>query len=347
MALTKEALRARITRIMRDVKTRRLALKDLLRAGISLLARLIDIVLTPIAILAAVSLKGIRRLGVQRLPLCRRVLLGIGVLPIRRHYYEPFVHPSDLRKPLDQQRDLPGIAWNIDGQCEFLAQLRYAEEIADLNAPATSRMEFRLNNGSFESGDAEYLYQLIRAKKPARIIEIGSGHSTLIARRAVLRNREEIGHECEHVCIEPFEAPWLEEAGVTVIREQVEKVAAGLFAQLGRDDLLFIDSSHMIRPQGDVVTEYLEILPSLKPGVLVHVHDVFSPRDYLREWVVDRMWLWNEQYLLEAFLTNNDSWQVIGALNLLHHTHFEELQRVCPYLTRDREPGSFYIQRVK
>lgn len=319
-----------------------------MKQALALLARLADVLLTPIAVLAALSLKGIRRLGLQRLPLCRKVLLAVGVLPIRRHYYEPLFHPGDLRRPLEHERNLPGIAWNVAGQLQFLTELRYATEIADLTAPATARPQFRLNNGSFESGDAEYLYQLIRAKKPRRIIEIGSGHSTLIAQRAVRRNKEEIEqYQCKHVCIEPFEAPWLEQTGVTVIRERVENVAIGLFASLARDDLLFIDSSHVIRPQGDVVTEYLEILPSLKPGVLVHVHDVFSPRDYLREWVVDRMWLWNEQYLLEAFLTNNDSWQVVGALNLLHHGHFDELRRVCPYLTRDREPGSFYIQRVK
>lgn len=319
-----------------------------MKQALALLARLLDVLLAPVTVLAALWLKGIRRLGVQRVPLCRKVLLGVGVLPVRRHYYEPFVHPDDLRRPLEQARNLPGIAWNLPGQLQLLTELRYAAEIADLTAPAAARTDFRLNNGSFESGDAEYLYQLIRARKPRRIIEIGSGHSTLIAHRAVRRNREESGqYACDHVCIEPFEAPWLEQAGVTVIRERVENVDAGLFAGLDTDDLLFIDSSHMIRPQGDVLAEYLEILPSLRPGVLVHVHDVFSPRDYLREWVVDRMWLWNEQYLLEAFLSHNDSWQVVGALNLLHHTHFEELRRVCPYLTRDREPGSFYIQRVK
>lgn len=319
-----------------------------MKQALALLARLLDVLLAPVTVLAALWLKGIRRLGLQRVPLCRKVLLGVGVLPVRRHYYEPFVHPGDLRRPLEQARNLAGIAWNVPGQLQLLTELRYAAEIADLTAPAAARTDFRLNNGSFESGDAEYLYQLIRARKPRRIIEIGSGHSTLIAHRAVRRNREESGqYACDHVCIEPFEAPWLEQAGVTVIRERVENVDAGLFAGLDTDDLLFIDSSHMIRPQGDVLVEYLEILPSLRPGVLVHVHDVFSPRDYLREWVVDRMWLWNEQYLLEAFLSHNDSWQVVGALNLLHHTHFEELRRVCPYLTRDREPGSFYIQRVK
>jgi predicted O-methyltransferase YrrM len=314
----------------------------------SVLVRLVDLLLAPVAIVAALSLKAIRRLGLHRLAVCRRALLGVGLLPIRKHYYEPFPYPGDLRRPLEEERNLPGIDWNVAGQLDLLRELRYAAEITDLQAPAAARTDFRLNNGSFESGDAEYLYQLIRAKKPGRIIEIGSGHSTLIAQRAVKRNREEVaGYECEHLCIEPFEAPWLDEAGVTVVRKRVETVDSALFARLGANDLLFIDSSHVIRPQGDVVTEYLEILPALQPGVLVHVHDVFSPRDYLREWVLERLWLWNEQYLLEAFLTNNESWKIIGALNLLHHAHSEELRRVCPYLTRDREPGSLYIQRVK
>jgi hypothetical protein len=125
----------------------------------------------------------------------------------------------------------------------------------------------------------------------------------------------------------------------------VEEVDSGIFSDLGKNDMLFIDSSHVIRPQGDVVTEYLEILPILRSGVIVHVHDIFSPRDYPKEWIVDSMLLWNEQYLLEAFLTNNDRWSIMAALNLLKHREFDAIKRVCPYLTKDREPGSFYIQR--
>ena len=125
----------------------------------------------------------------------------------------------------------------------------------------------------------------------------------------------------------------------------MEEVGSGLFAQLSRGDLLFIDSSHVLRPQGDVVFEYLELLPSLQPGVVVHVHDIFSPRDYPREWVVDQVRFWNEQYVLEAFLTCNREWKVVAALNLLHHHHFEKLQAVCPFLTPDLEPGSFYVEK--
>lgn len=314
----------------------------------SLLFGVMDVVMLPVSLVAAASLKAVRRIGLHRLPLCRRALSWLGVLPIRRHYYEPLVHPQDLRRPLESERELPGIDWNVAGQLEFLRDLRYAGELPDLAAPASGAGEFRLGNGSFESGDAEFLYQIVRARKPRRIFEIGSGYSTLLAARAIRRNREEIrGYECRHLCIEPFEAKWLERLGIAVLRQRVEDVGIELFAELQADDLLFIDSSHVIRPQGDVVHEYLELLPTLRPGVIVHVHDVFSPRDYPRQWVLDRMWLWNEQYLLEAFLTGNDSWRVIGALNLLQHRHFHELHRVCPYLTPDREPGSFYIQRVK
>ena len=91
------------------------------------------------------------------------------------------------------------------------------------------------------------------------------------------------------------------------------------------------------------MTEILEILPDLAPGVIVHFHDIFSPRDYPRQWIVDEVRLWNEQYMLEAFLTHNGSWSIIAALNYLHHSHRQELVAACPLLTSAREPGSFYI----
>lgn len=309
---------------------------------------LLDVIALPAVIAAGVVLRTARRISLHRLVLCRSALLRIGVIPIRRHYYEPFIEPDRLARPLDAERALPGVDWDIEHQLEQLEELRYAHELADLSAPRTSALEFRLNNGSFESGDAEYLYQMVRAKRPKRVYEIGSGNSTLMVRRAIAKTTDEdSSYSCKHVCIEPFEAPWLERSGVLVLRQRVEDVPRALFHELRENDLLFIDSSHVIRPQGDVVIEYLEILPSLHPGVIVHIHDIFSPRDYPREWVIDRLRLWNEQYLAEAFLSHNASWRVIGALNLLHHSHFEALKRVCPYLTPDREPGSLYIQKIK
>ncbi|MDR2358391.1 MAG: class I SAM-dependent methyltransferase, partial [Prevotellaceae bacterium] len=125
-----------------------------------------------------------------------------------------------------------------------------------------------------------------------------------------------------------------------------EDVGVDFFRQLEANDILFIDSSHVIRPQGDVLFEYLELLPTLTRGVIVHIHDIFSPRDYLAHWVISEVRLWNEQYLLEAFLSFNSTWKILGALNFLHHNHYDLLKEKCPKLTPDTEPGSFYIVKM-
>lgn len=306
-----------------------------------------DVLLMPFVYPAAWLMKGLRRAGVQRLPLCKRVLLKVGVFPIRNHYYEPQFDHRAAHPDFSADRALPGMDWNVAGQLALLERLTFAGELANVPREPPESLGFYINNGSFASGDAEYWYQLIRVIKPRRIIEIGSGNSTLMAIRAIAQNRaDDPAHECEHVCIEPYEMPWLEASGVTVVRSRVEEVGLELFARLQENDILFIDSSHVIRPQGDVLFEYLQLLPTLNKGVIVHVHDIFSPKDYLREWLEDEVRLWNEQYLLEAFLTHNNAWQIVGALNFLHHHHPEKLKQVAPFLTPDREPGSFYIRKI-
>jgi hypothetical protein len=102
----------------------------------------------------------------------------------------------------------------------------------------------------------------------------------------------------------------------------------------------------MIRPRGDVLFEYLEILPILKPGVIVHIHDIFYPNDYPDQWTKSGILFWNEQYLLEAFLTLNKEFKIICATNFLKNNYYNELSNVAPMLKSDREPGSFWIQRI-
>jgi hypothetical protein len=130
------------------------------------------------------------------------------------------------------------------------------------------------------------------------------------------------------------------------MRQKVETISLEFFKELENDDILFIDSSHIIRPQGDVLFEYLQILPLLNKGVIVQIHDIFSPKDYPESWVSDEVRLWNEQYLLEAFLSCNNEWEIIGALNYLKHNHYDKLLTKSPHLTTEFEPGSFYIQKL-
>lgn len=319
-----------------------------MRSLLKSLLPVLDLLLLPFVYPSTWVLKLLRRAGVHRLPNCRAALLRVGVFPIRNHYYEPQFDMRQLRRPLDAERPLPGIDWNFPEQLQLLTQMKHAHEVkALLEAPAQA-FGFSLGNVAFESGDAEYWYQLIRLKKPRRIFEIGSGHSTLLAIQAVRMNvADDPAYACKHLCVEPFEMPWLEQTGVQIVRKKVEDLAPAFFAELEENDVLFIDSSHMIRPDGDVLFEYLELLPTLRPGVIVHVHDIFSPRNYPRLWLEEHVLFWNEQYLLEAFLTHNPNWKVIGALNALHHVHAAELQAVCPHLRPAHEPGSFYMQRVR
>ena len=295
----------------------------------------------------------IRKIGIEKMPVSRKIFDAVGVYPIVDHYYEPLFKKSRITKSLREDRVLHGIDFNEKEQLNVLEKFDYNEELLkypmekpdDISQPL-----FYYNNPNFKSGDAEYLYNIIRLSKPSKIVEIGSGFSTLIAHEANLKNKREDGNfTCEHICIEPYRRNWLEDIGVSVIRQPVERIEIEWFTHLNRNDILFIDSSHIIRPQGDVLFEYLHILPVLNSGVTIHIHDIFTPKDYLDEWIFKKVRLWNEQYLLEAFLSFNHTFKIIGALNFLAHHHLNELSAKCPIFSKEhasREPGSMWLRRV-
>jgi len=310
---------------------------------------LLDLLLLPFTYFSAVLLGLIRRIGLKRMRLSRGVFRMAGTLPIRDHYYEPLFQPKHLRYSLRDDRALPGINFNAGEQLEILKRFRYNQELDTIPFDNPGKPEFYYNNGSFGPVDSQYLYSAVRLFKPGKIIEIGCGFSTLMIENALRENqREKSAYHCKHVCIEPYATDWLKKLNVELIPKRVEFVDMELFRSLDNGDILFIDSSHIIRPQGDVLFEYLEILPSLKPGVLVHIHDIFTPKDYLNEWVIEEIKLWNEQYMLEAFLSFNSRFKIIAALNYLKHNYFSEISRVCPAMRKYQyeEPCSFWIARI-
>src|SRR5688572_5965620 len=260
------------------------------------LRRVLDILLSPVTLFSAVWFKYIRTASIKKMPLSEHIFRTVGVLPVNDHYYQPLVNPvKHLNHSLDADRALPGIDLNTEEQLSLAGKLRYAQELQQipLEKKDAREHEFYYNNHSFVPADSEYLYSMIRHFKPSKIVEIGCGYSTMMAMQAERKNAAE-NNPCRHICIEPYEMPWLEKLNIEVIRKKVEDVPMDLFGQLQSNDFLFIDSSHIIRPQGDVLYEFLEILPRLNSGVVVHVHDIFTPKDYPREWVVEEHRLWNE-----------------------------------------------------
>jgi len=302
----------------------------------------------PLTFFSALWLRFVRRAGIGVIE--EKLLMTAGVLPVVDFYYQPLVNPKKhLTKSLRDDRELPGVDFNAAGQLELLAKFNYNDELLKFPLEKGGQAVYYYNNPSYGSGDGEYLYNMIRHFKPLRMIEIGSGMSTLMARNAFLQNKaDDTNYQYSHICIEPYEMPWLEQSGVEVIRKKVEDIDKSFFAQLGANDILFIDSSHIIRPQGDVLFEYLELLPTLNSGVIIHAHDIFMPKDYPDEWIYKQHLLWNEQYLLEAFLTCNDRFKMIGAVNYLSHNYREEFSAKCPVYAQQpgRDPGAFWMVKM-
>lgn len=186
---------------------------------------------------------------------------------------------------------------------------------------------------------------MIRYFRPLKVIEAGSGYSTAFACKALAENQAETGKAASHICIEPYPKTGLSNLPVDIIAEPIETTDPDLFESLEGNDILFIDSSHIVRTNGDVVHEYLQILPSLQPGVFVHCHDIFLPREYPIEWIEKNRYFWNEQYLLQALLSDSNKFKPFLTLNHLFHHYRAEIEHCCPILKDERgpEPRSFWI----
>jgi hypothetical protein len=150
-------------------------------------------------------------------------------------------------------------------------------------------------NGFFTGIDAAGLYCMLGTQRPRRYMEIGSGYSTKIARRAI----RDQGLPTTLLSIDPSPQATVDALCDTVMRQPLEDVDLALFDQLEAGDVLFFDGSHHAFMNSDVTVLWLDVLPRLKPGVLIHIHDIFLPYDYPPEWV-DRFY--TEQYLLAVAL---------------------------------------------
>ena len=307
----------------------------------------IDIILSILIIPSSLILFFFRYFGGHKFKLSKFILKKIGVFPIIKNYYEPVFDFDDLKYSLNTKRNLHSIDLNIDEQLKFLNKLNYYEELKELNFNLpTNNSKFYIKNNFFEGGDADIYYQLIRYLKPKKIVEIGSGYSSLVALQAIKNNFYKENFTSNILCIEPYENKWLEDSGIEVIRDKVENIEENLITSLEKNDVLFVDSSHIIRPQGDILKIFLEILPKLKKGVLVHIHDIFTPRDYPSKWLKDENRFYNEQYLFEALISHSSRYKILCSLNYLKNDYYVELKKACPYLDKKSEPSSVYVEIV-
>lgn len=276
---------------------------------------------------------------------------GIPLLFPVGHFYSPIADPADIRAREEwiwmRVDEMPGIDLSIPDQLVLLRQLKPYTASIDypVEHPGDSTTYF-YGNDQYPVLDAEFLLAALCHFRPKSMIEVGSGFSSLITADV---NRRLLGSKLDFSCIEPFPRQFLIDGveGITrLVRQKVQDIELSFFNRLDSGDILFIDSSHVSKVGSDVNYLFFEILPRLKKGVMVHVHDIFLPDEYPKIWVIDQGRNWNEQYLLRAFLQFNADWKVMWASHFMGTRHTAAVQDTFPRYPMLGGGGSFWIKRV-
>lgn len=264
------------------------------------------------------------------------------------HYYSPIVSKNDFKEFEKQiweeveNKTLQGINLHPEKQVSLIKEFeKYYQEMPFEYEPSLDR-RYCFNNSSYEYTDAIILYSFIRHFNPKNIIEIGSGYSSVV----MLDTKDIFKMNTKHTFIEPY--PKLlyslfkgnDKNDCKVFDTKVQNVPLKEFSKLERNDILFIDSSHVSKSGSDVNFELFKILPNLNSGVIIHFHDVFYPFEYPKEWVLAGR-NWNENYMLRAFLSYNNEFEILFFSHYMHK-HFKEAFENMP-LTYKNTGGSLWI----
>ncbi len=267
------------------------------------------------------------------------------------HFYSPIVDTAYIREKEKRiwpqsPPDTPGVDFNEEGQKSFLLN-EFPRFVGEFSYPADkknvrSSSDFFINNGQFGGLDAVALFIMLRRFQPKKIIEVGSGFSSLLAADV---NRRWFDNSIDFSCIEPYPRDFLKRGvpGVTqLVESKVEDVSLDFFSGLRENDILFIDSSHVSKTGSDVNYLYFEVIPRLAPGVIVHIHDIFFPYDYPKAWVLGENRSWNEQYLLRAMLMFTDVFEVLFGCAYAFYVLPRFVEQVCGKVIGG---GSFWMRK--
>lgn len=276
---------------------------------------------------------------------------GVHITP--NHFYQPIPDTRELPETLwGKDKECYGIDFQEQKQLSFLNDIipKYLKECKFPKQPPCNSHEFYLGNGTFEAVDAEVLHCFIRHFKPGHIIEIGVGFSTLILASASRLNANE-GINTQLRIIDPYPNSTLVDGrhGIDdIVISKVESLSPEYFDVLNENDILFIDSSHVVKIGGDVNYNFFKILPRLKPGVIIHFHDIYLPEEYPRDLAFQHRWFWSEQYLLHAFLMHNSDYEVLFAGNYMRTFHQGVLASIIDsYEYGKTIPASFWIRKIR
>lgn len=272
---------------------------------------------------------------------------GLQVVP--KTFYSPIPDLAELSPDIWERRsELRGVHFDLDEQLSWIEE-HIAPAMSQFSPPEhdTGRVsEYTLANDSYGRVGADILHGVVRGLRPRRIVELGSGQSTLIMAAAAARNAAE-GVQTELRTYDPF--PGAAVTGLTgattLHRMRAQDVPLEVFAELQAGDVLFVDTTHTVKLGSDVNHIVLDVLPMLAPGVLVHVHDIFLPYEYPRKWAEESGLYWAEQYLLQAYLSGNAHYEVLVATFALCRERGEAMARLAPTWQPGATASAFWMRR--
>lgn len=216
---------------------------------------------------------------------------------------------------------------------------RFEADLQNLNTPGASQTGFDFTNGYFGSPDSDVLYLMIRDLRPGKIVEVGCGHSTRVARQAVIDG----ALQTELIAIDPFPRKDIEGLPDQFFQTTLEEADPQLFGSLEAGDILFIDSSHQVRMSNDVAHLFCRIIPQLPAGVVIHVHDIFLPYEYPKRFFYDCPG-WGEQYVLHALLQGGD-YEILWPGYFLQRDT-PDIEKTLPFLDNGRAQ-SFWMRKTQ
>jgi predicted O-methyltransferase YrrM len=270
------------------------------------------------------------------------------------HYYNPLVDPKAVDVYSDtvfdtSKKSVVGIDFREKAQLELLDELLPYYKEVPFPVEQTPGFRYYLGNGIFSYSDGIFLYMLMRHFKPSRIIEVGSGHSSAVM---IDTNERFLNDSVNLTFIEPYPErlySLLKDTDKTknkIFELPIQQVPFSEFESLKAGDFLFVDSSHVSKTGSDVNYIFFEVLPRLKSGVIIHFHDIFTPMEYPKSWVMKKdVWFgFNEIYILRAFLMYNPEFEVIMFNTFLEEHHEDWFQKNMP-LCLENKGGSIYLRK--
>lgn len=275
-------------------------------------------------------------------------LLGYDLL--RKSYYSPVPDVAQLDPDVfERPKPMPGVNYELDRWLAFLKG-ELAPFLAEYRPPEQSNGDprsYHLANTLYGPIDASILYAMVRRFAPRRVLELGSGMSSLVIADA--REQSRLSADSRHIICDPFPRADLKSALSSVAELRAVSATAvhdEEFAALGAGDLLFVDTTHTVKIGGEVNRLILEVLPRLAPGVIVHVHDIYLPWEYPRDFIVERRFFWAEQYLLQAFLAFNTEFEVLIGAHALARERLGELTRLLPSTAGISPASAMWLRRA-